>query len=461
MNNRVLIIGGGITGLAAAYYLDKAGYRATIIEKSPRLGGVIQTERKENCLLETGPDSFMAAKPWAMDLIREVGLADEVINSNDHLRVTYVVRKGKLVPLPDGMMMMVPTKIWPLVTTRLISWPSKIRMGLELLRKPAGKRPDRSIQDFLLDHYGQESIDYLAEPLLAGVFGGDPAALSVDSVLTRFVEIEAKYGSLSRGVLAAPKPKGSGSGGSLFRTLKGGLGTLVDRLAPHADVIQGQAEAIDQNRVRVNGAWMEAENIFIAAPAYTASKLVRPLHPALAELLDTIPYSSSVTLSLIFDRASIDHPLKGFGFLVPKVERKHIKACTWVNNKFNYRAADGKILLRCFFGGEYSESDEGLVRLALDDLRSLMGLTARPTAFHVARWPKAMAQYTVGHRARIEEIKAMMHTLPGIYIGGNGYNGIGLPDCIRSGKDAAAAIARSLPSASGQPDGVLSAASKP
>ena len=189
MGNRVVIVGGGISGLSAAYYLNKAGYRATIVDKAPRLGGVIRTETKAGCLIETGPDSFLAAKPWAMELIREVGMADQVINSNDHLRVTYILKKGKLIPLPDGMMMMVPTKVLPLLATRLLSWPSKIRMGMELLRRAKGPRPDRSVEDFLLDHYGREAIDYLAEPLLSGVFGGDPKLLSADSVLTRFVEI--------------------------------------------------------------------------------------------------------------------------------------------------------------------------------------------------------------------------------------------------------------------------------
>ena len=229
MTHKALIIGGGISGLSAAYYLSKAGIRATILEKSPRVGGVIRTTVQQGCVLEAGPDSFIAQKPWAMDLIRELGLADEVIGSNDHLRVTYILKHGRLVPLPDGLMMMVPTKIMPLIGTRLLSWGTKIRMGLEFLRRPKGPQPDRSVYDFLLDHYGQESIDYLAEPLLAGVYGGDPRQMSVNSVLARFVEIESKYGSLTRGVLAMPRPKGSGS---LFRTLKGGLQQLVDALAP-------------------------------------------------------------------------------------------------------------------------------------------------------------------------------------------------------------------------------------
>lgn len=445
--NRAVIIGGGITGLSAAYYLNKAGYRATLIEKSPTLGGVIRTERMQGCLLETGPDSFMAAKPWAMELIREVGLADQVINSKDHLRVTYVVKNGKLVPLPDGMMMMVPTKIMPLVITRLLSWPTKIRMGLELLRKPSGSREDRSVSDFLVDHYGHEALDYLAEPLLSGVFGGDPELLSAESVLTRFVEIEAKYGSLSRGVLAAPKPPKSG--GSLFRTLKGGLSQLVGKLVPSADVIHGEAETLEhteaRHRVRVSGNWIEAEQVFIGAPAYVAARLLAPLNNRLSELLNGIPYNSSMTLSLGYEKKTFDHPLNGFGLLVPKPERKHIKACTWINNKFDFRAAGDRILLRCFLGGEFmNQSDEWVAQAAHDDLRAVMGLQAKPVFYHAARWKDSMAQYTVGHKKRVEQINARIAELPGISIGGNGYNGIGIPDCIRSGKEAALNIAKAL-----------------
>ena len=235
-------------------------------------------------------------------MIREVGLADQVIGSKDHLRVTYILKNGKLVPLPDGLMMMVPTKILPLVGTRLLSWGTKIRMGLELLRRPP-KTPlaDRSVYDFLLDHYGQESIDYLAEPLLAGVYGGDPREMSVNSVLARFVEIETKYGSLTRGVLAAPRPKGSGSG-SLFRTLKNGLGQLVDALGGSADVVHGAVESLERNgsgfRARVNGNCIEADQVVLATPAGEAARLLKPCNANLAELLQSIPYTSSVTLSL-------------------------------------------------------------------------------------------------------------------------------------------------------------------
>ncbi len=445
MPNQALIVGGGISGLSAAYYLSKAGVRPSLIEKSPQLGGVIRTTTQHGCLLEAGPDSFIAQKPAAMELIRELGLADQVIGSNDHLRVTYIFKHGRLVPLPDGLMMMVPTKIMPLVGTRLLSWPTKIRMGLEFLRRPTGPRPDRSVSEFLVDHYGQESVDYLAEPLLAGVYGGDPSEMSVNSVLARFAEIEAKYGSLTRGVLAQPRPKGSGS---LFRTLKGGLGQLVDALRPSADATQASAEALERvgsgYRVRVNGDWMEAEHVVLAMPAGNCSALLKPIHAELADLLAAIPYTSSITLSLGYRKATFDHPLNGFGFLVPKLERKFLAACTWVGNKFSYRVPDDLVLLRCFMGGNaLAQTDDSLVEAARSELRTIMGLKAEPFFHSIARWPHSMAQYTVGHEKRVARIEAIMQGLPGLYLAGNAYRGIGLPDCVRMGKEAAARITSS------------------
>jgi len=340
---------------------------------------------------------------------------------------------------------MVPTKILPLMRTDLLSWGTKIRMGLEFLRRPP-KTPhaDRSVYDFLLDHYGQESIDYLAEPLLAGVYGGDPREMSVNSVLARFVEIETKYGSLTRGVLAAPRPNGSSSG-SLFRTLKNGLGQLVDALKGSADVVHAAADALERNgsgfRARVNGDWLDAEHVVLATPAADAARLLKPWNGNLAELLQAIPYTSSVTLSLGYRKDTFDHPLKGFGFLVPKRERKLLAACTWVGNKFSYRVPEDMVLLRCFMGGgALQESDASLVDAARRELQSIMGLSAMPVFSSVARWPNAMAQYTVGHEQRQRQVESIVKEIPGLHLAGNGYRGIGLPDCVKMGKEAAARI---------------------
>jgi oxygen-dependent protoporphyrinogen oxidase len=442
VRHKALIIGGGISGLSAAYYLSKAGIRPTLLERKPRVGGVIQTSVQQGCVLEAGPDGFMAAKPWAMNLIRELGLADQVIGSNDHSRITYIVKKGKLIPMPDGLMMMVPTKFLPLAETPLFSWGAKIRMGLEIFRQPPqGPQPDRSVYEFLLDHYGQESIDYLAEPLLAGVYGGDPHEMSVNSVLARFVELESKYGSLTRGALAAPRPPNPG--GSFLQTLKGGLGQLIEALRPSADVIHANAEGLEQIgegfRVRADGDWMEAEHVVLATPAHDAP--LGLLKPELAGLLAGIPYTTSITLALGYRKNTFDHPLQGHGFLVPKKERKLMFGCTWVGNKFYYRVPPNMVVLRCFLGAEAMPlSDVALVDAARAELHSIMGVEAEPVFHNIARWPHSMAQYTVGHQKRIARIEELVRQIPGLYLAGNAYHGIGIPDCVRMGQEAAIKI---------------------
>lgn len=334
--------------------------------------------------------------------------------------------------------MMIPTKIMPVVKSRLLGWGTKIKMGAEYFRRPS-QHGDRSVRDFLVDHYGEESVDYLAEPLLAGVYGGDPGQLSANSVLTRFVELESKYGSLTRAVLTQPRPPG---GGPLFRTLKSGLSTLINALAPSADLIHGAAEALDRSgaawRVRVDGEWITAERIVLAMRAYQAAELLKPHDPALAELLSGIPYTSSLTLSIAFRRAEIAHPLNGHGFLVPKRERRHVKACTWVHRKFNHRVPDPLVVMRCFMSGESLEqTDAALVEIAREELRSIMGVDAAPLFHTIHRWPGSIAQYTVGHQKRIEEVQARRRALPNLQIVGNFFDGIGIPDCIRLGKQAA------------------------
>lgn len=451
---RVIIAGGGISGLSTAYYLSKRGISSTLVEKQDRLGGVIHTETVQGCVVESGPDSFIAIKPWALELIAELGLSSEVIGSNDHLRVTYLLRHGSLVPLPDGLMLMVPTKLGPMISTRLLGWPTKIRMGLEMLRRPPRKaQPDRSVADFIRDHYGQETVDYLAEPLLAGVYGGDPEALSVSSVLARFVELEARYGSLSRGVLAEMRRAHGATGkATLFRTLKRGLGTLVDATAAAAGEamtrVRGTAETLEPvpggYRVRVDGEWLEAEHVVLALQAYEAAEVLRGVDAELARDLDGIPYSSSTTVSLGYRKAGFPHPLNGFGFLVPKRERGRMMACTWVGTKFSHRVPGDQVLLRCFLGGDASirDSDDSIVAAVCQEIDHIMGVGVEPEFVRVSRWPRSMAQYTVGHQARVQRMEARLERLTGLHLAGNGYHGIGVPDCIRMGRDAAARVAR-------------------
>ena len=445
-NQRVVIIGGGISGLSAAYDLTRAGVDCTLLEKQTRVGGVIETRVNDGCTMECGPDSFLAAKPDALALLKELGLASQVIGSNDHQRVTYIWKHGELIALPEGVMMIVPSRVMPLVKTRLLGWPTKIRMGLEYFRKPAPAH-DRSVAEFVTDHFGRETLDYLAEPLLSGVYGGDPAQLSVKSVLPRFLDMEAKYGSLVRGVLASRGK--TGPGGPLFLTLKNGLAQMVDTLAQGLAVSQTTVESIERTaagyRLRASGNWIEADQVIVACPAWSAAQLLGSLDPRLAELLSGIDYSSSVTLSLVYRATEFDGSRAGFGFLVPKKERQRLAACTFVGTKFSHRVPDDRILLRCFFGGIgdpaiLNESDASIVGIARQELQRMLGLTTEPMSFTITRWPRSMAQYNVGHSLRIEEIRARAAALPGLHLAGNAYEGIGIPDCIRTGRAAAKKI---------------------
>lgn len=451
----IAVVGGGISGLSAAYALTKAGQPCALIEKRSRLGGVIETGTWENCVLEGGPDSFLAIKPEAQALARELGLGEELISSNDHQRSTGIWKHGRLVEMPDGLMMMIPTKIPPMIFTPLLSWGTKIRMGLDFFRGPnAEAPPERSVAEFIRSHYGQETVDYLADPLLSGVYGGTAEALSVDAVLPRFVDMERKYGSLTKGALAARRnmPKTSGDS-SLFKTLKRGLGSLVAAIESKLDGVRrvtGEAEALDRSedgrgwRLRVGTEWLTASQVILAVPAYAAGGLVRHLDPEAARLLETVDYSSSATVALGYRPGKLGQTLKGFGFLVPRVEGRTLRALTVVQNKFPNRAPEGYNLLRCFLGGAGRQAildspDDVLLEAVMYDLRRMLGIRAQPDHVQINRWHRGMAQYNVGHNYRMAHAQARVKTLGGIHLAGNAYSGIGIPDCIRTGQQAAAA----------------------
>jgi protoporphyrinogen/coproporphyrinogen III oxidase len=422
---RVVIIGGGISGLSTAYYLHKVGIQPTIIEQQPQVGGLIRTQLIEGCVVEQGPDSFLTAKPAARELCEELGLGGELIGSNDHQRATYIWRGGKLVRMPDGMTMMVPAKLGPLMRSRLLSWPGKIRAGFDLLRRPTGIERDRSVSDFVKDHFGTEVLDYVAEPMLAGVYGGDPQKLSVLSVLPTFAKWEAKYGSLTR---AARIELRNGSK-PLFTTLKHGLQTLVDRIVDRVrpEVIHGAVERIEKGwRVRVHGEWIGADHVVVACRPATV----------LPDLFPEIPYNSARVFAVGYHKHDVNVSFDGFGFLVPSVERKSISALTWVPNKFNYRVPEDRILLRLFTTGGGAD-----VRA---ELAEKLGITATPLFVREFEWPFSMPQYETGHSEKVEIIEGMLQDLPGLHVVGNAYYGIGIPDCIKMGKQVAERIATAV-----------------
>ena len=455
---RIAIIGGGISGLSAAFALEKhrragASLEYTLFESSPRLGGVLVTERVDGCLVEAGPDSFLTEKPWASDLCREVELGDQLIGSNDADRKTYILVKGKLVVIPDGLMFMVPTKITPTVLSPLFSAQAKIRMAREWFHPPRKAEADETVASFVERHYGPEMVDRLADPLLSGVYGGEASQLSVRAVLPRFAEMEAKYGSLGRAMLAARKKMAKASNAParpLFTSLKDGMQQLVDAVVARLPASVLQTSVPVQRVQRQNGGWVvsagyasdEFDALIVATPAQAAAELLGMASADLASELRGIQYTSSITVNLGYDgsvRASLP---PGFGFLVPRSERKRMLASTFVHNKFPHRAPEDRALLRCFMGGARNElvlqaPDEEVVRIVREDLQQIIKLTAEPLFTRVYRWQGAMAQYGVGHLERLQRIESLLLQLPGLALAGNAYRGIGVPDCVRSGSEAA------------------------
>lgn len=465
---RIAIIGGGISGLSAAFTLEKrrqagASLEYALFESSPRLGGVLVTERVDGCLVEAGPDSFLTEKPWASDLSREVGLGDQLIGSNDADRITYILAKGKLVVVPDGLMFMVPTKITPTMLSPLFSTRTKLQMAREWFHPPRKAEGDETVASFVERHYGPEMVDRLADPLLSGVYGGEAAQLSMRAVLPRFAEMEATYGSLGRAMLAARKKMGHVSKVSarpLFTSLKDGMQQLVDAIVSRLPASAFNANTPVQRVERQNGGWVisagyasdEFDAVIMAIPAYSAAELLSMTNEDLAAELRGIQYTSSVTVNLGYDRAVRASLPPGFGFLVPRSEGKRMLAATFVHNKFPHRAPDDRALLRCFVGGARNERvleapDEEIVRMVREELGQIIKLRANPLFTRVYRWRRAMAQYGVGHLERLQRIDGLLQSLQGIALAGNGYRGIGVPDCVRSGSDAAhkALLAVGLP----------------
>src|SRR5579863_9112891 len=454
---RIAIIGGGISGLSAAFALEKrrqagASLEYALFESSPRLGGGLIIESVDGCLVEAGPDSFLTEKPWASDLSREVGLGDQLIGSNDADRQTYILVKGRLVVMPDGLMFMVPTKITPTVLSSLFSAKAKIRMAREWFHPPRKAEADETVASFVERHYGPEMVDRLADPLLSGVYGGEASQLSVRAVLPRFAEMEAKHGSLGRAMLAARKkmaPASTAPARPLFTSLKDGMQQLVDAVVSRLPTSALLANSPVQSVQKDNGGWVVSagrasdhfDAVIVAVPAQVAAGLLRLASRELGSELGGIQYTSSVTVNLGYDGSVRAVLLPGFGFLVPRSERKRMLAATFVHNKFPHRAPEDRALLRCFIGGARNEQvlqtpDEEVVRVVRGGLQQIIGLTADPLFTRVYRWRGAMAQYGVGHLERLQRIESLLQQLPGLALAGNGYRGIGAPDCVRSGSEA-------------------------
>jgi oxygen-dependent protoporphyrinogen oxidase len=453
---RIAIVGGGISGLAAAFALeerrrDGESLEYAVYESGPRFGGVLATEQVGGCLVEAGPDSFLTEKPWAADLCRRLGIEDQLIGSNDRHRKTYILVKGKLTPLPDGLMFMVPTRLAPALLSTLFSPATKLRMIREWRFAPRGSRSDESVAALVERHYGAEMVERLADPLLSGVYGGEAAQLSVRAVLPRFLEMESKYGSLGRGMLAAHKNKNAAQPAPpIFTSLKGGMQQLVEALVEGLPDGILRANSPVQAVQKQGRGWVvsagyasdEFDSVIVATSATAAVPLFEITCAALAFELKAIPYSSSMTVALGFDQDVRAALPPGFGFLVPHSEGKRLLAATFVHNKFPHRAPEDRALIRCFLGGTRDEqvlqiADDEILNIVREELRQILGLNAEPLFTRIYRWKGAMAQYVVGHLERLQRIDDLLKQWPGLVLAGNAYRGIGVPDCVRSGEAAA------------------------
>ncbi len=468
-----VIVGGGITGLAAAYYLrkkaDEAGLplRYTLLERAPELGGKIVSEEAGDFLIDGGPDCFITRKPWGVSLCRELGLGDDLIGTNDERRKTYVLSDGRLVPMPEGVMLIIPTRFLPFVTSPLISLPGKLRMGLDLFIPPRRDDGDETLASFIRRRLGQEALEKLAEPLLSGIYVTDPEHLSLKASFPRLLEIERKHGSLIKGMLAARRKaaewrkKRSGPRLPMFVTLREGMEQLVEALdeeldneAVHTNCAVTSIESLDAGgspyRVRTDdGEALEADAVVLATPSNVSSRLVEGLDSELTEKLSTIRFVSTAVVSLGYRPQEGLPPLEGFGFIIPGTEGRRINACTWSSTKFDYRAPENHKLVRCFVGGPGHEErvdldDEAMIQLVREELADIMNLRAEPDVVRVFRWRKANPQYDLGHLDRVERIRERARAHKGLVLAGNSYDGVGIPDCVRQAEEAVDSVMADL-----------------
>ena len=453
--NRIVVVGGGISGLAAAHRLIALGQtNVTLIEASPRLGGTIQTEYRHGFLIERGPDSFISEKPEALELAKQLGLESQLIQTNEKYRRSFIVRNGRLRPVPEGFQLLAPSRMWPFLTSDIFSIAGKMRMAADLVlpRKGTNGTDDESLASFVRRRLGKEALERMAQPMVGGIYTADPETLSLRATLPRFLDMERTHRSLILAMLRQSQVQKSGTSGarySLFLSFERGVQVLVDALAQiKADIrLNTRVESLRLNNqtwtITTNtGEQLEADAVCLAVPAYIAASL---LNGNLATKLTQIKYASTATINLGYERSAINHPLDGIGFVVPFIEKRSLIACTFSSVKFSGRAPEGHVLLRAFAGGAlqpdiFALDESELAARVEADLRELLGITAKPLFTEVAKWERSMPQYEVGHLDRVTEIEDELSKLPGLALAGNSYRGAGIPDCIRSGQTAAESI---------------------
>lgn len=462
--SKVIIIGGGIAGLAAAVHL-KSGAKAhgktidvLLLEKGNRVGGKIMTEKAGDFLIEAGPDSFLPEKVWTVNLARHLGIENEMLPSNDEFKGTFIYSSGMLHPLPEGVMLMVPTMLMPLVRSKLISWPGKLRMGMDLFVPRKKTREDESLASFVTRRLGRECLEKIAEPLVAGIHTSNPDNMSVLATFPRFVEMEQKSRSLILGMLSAmkkrphatlsgPPPKPGNPRMTYFMSFKSGMQTLpracAEYLGPDSIRFNACVKAVEPRGkgysvILESGERIDADHVMIGAAAYDAAKMIGGLNRDLASQMSRIEWSSSATVSLAFRKDDVKVPLPGFGFIVPRVEGRRINAATYSSIKWSYRAPEDHLLIRVFVGGGHHEElvheldEPAMIQMALEELDTVLGLRADAKLTKVYRWFKGMPKYTVGHLDRMAILDRMIAGHPGLHLIGCSYKGIGIGDCIHN-----------------------------
>ncbi len=451
------MVGGGISGLAAAYRLTRAGASVTLYEASGRLGGMIQTERRGGYLMEAGPDSFLD-KPAIREVCRELGLEDQLIRVRPEARRSFIVRGARPLPIPEGLYLMAPSAVWPFLRSPTVSWPGKARMLLDLVLPRGSGHSDESLASFVRRRLGREALERLAQPLLGGIYGADPECLSLAATMPQFLDMERGHGSIIRGLLAR-REQASGARYGLFLSFREGMQTLVDALAPRAGEVRLNTPVTELSplpprreraRVREPGGWavtagaeqLEFEQVCLCLPLPEAARLA-PTLP-----LRAMPYSSVATINFGFRRSQIRHRLDGAGFVVPAIERRTIMACTFGSEKFEGRAPGDRVLLRAFAGGmlnqeAYSLPDNQLIERSLRDVSDLLDVSGDPEEVWLSRWPDSMPQYEVGHLDRVAQLEQALP--PALGLAGNAYRGVGIPDCLASGFSAADRLLSRVP----------------
>jgi oxygen-dependent protoporphyrinogen oxidase len=460
----VVVVGAGIAGLAAAHRLRelRPEARVLVLEAGPEPGGVLRSSRREGFLIEHGPDSFITAVPWGLDLCRRLGIEGELLPTDPARRRAFVVRGGRLAPIPDGLMVMAPSRLIPMLTTPILSPAGKLRMAFERFVRP-GDGKDESLASFAVRRFGREAFERLIQPLVGGIYTADPEKLSLRATMPRFLDMEREYGSLIRGASQGPKgtPNTGGARYGMFVSPRCGMAAIVDaivRRLPDGSVRCGTP--VDRLSRLSDGRWslrvggdrgggIEADAVIVATPAAVAGRLLGPDAPDLGAMVGAIESAGCAIASLGYRRDQIAHPMDGFGFVVPLVEGGPVLSGSFTSVKFPGRSPEGMVLVRVFLGGACRPealdlSDEQLLEVAHRSLSRLLGIRGEPVLRHLGRRPGAMPQYHVGHLDRIAAIEARVGRLPGLQLAGNAYRGIGVPHCIRDGERAAEQVAAGL-----------------